>query len=181
MDFKEYIKHVSIVILGILIAFWVNNLGVSYKENNNREQILKSILKEQKDNHNNVQESIKELSKLYLMLDSVNRNLKDKINIEYSYVNLTSIGYESLKYSGAMKDMKYSIVSSVVGVYGTHQVITNLENRALSELLRLKQKSKQNGKEIEFILLHLKLLKANLVSLLEEQEKLIGILNQKFD
>ncbi|MDD4087976.1 MAG: hypothetical protein PHP48_12110, partial [Bacteroidales bacterium] len=66
MNMKEYLKQLSIVILGILIAFWLSNIGENYEERSTQKQLLRTILNELKDNNCSIKTSILSLDSLQM-------------------------------------------------------------------------------------------------------------------
>ncbi|MFA8450007.1 MAG: hypothetical protein ACEPOW_04870 [Bacteroidales bacterium] len=118
MGFKEYVKEISIVILGILIAFWINNLGVEYKEYRTRKQILYTMLSELEGNNKNIYDKIEELKNLSEDFDKLSsEGTSGELKIEFHEITLVTASYETAKYTGIFKDIDYSVVSKIVGNY----------------------------------------------------------------
>jgi len=184
MDFKEYIKQLSIVILGILIAFWIGNIGTHYKERATQKQVLLTILNELNDNNEDIKATILNLDSLRTTFISIQKAkrlsdidaITDTVNftINYNGISVKSIGYETAKYTGILKDVDYKLVSKIVENYESQNSLKELEKLMTDELFVLMKNKIGEGSNVDYILLQILNLKDNLESFDTKQKQLIG-------
>lgn len=181
MDSKEYLKHLSIVILGILIAFWISNIGMNFKERATQKQVLLTILYELKDNNENIKAKIKDLDSLSTTVTSIqnrstlSRTDNDNVsfNISYAGINVKSIGYETAKYTGILKDVNYTLVSKIVENYEAQNKLKELEKIMTDEFFVLIKNKIDKETNFDYLLLHISNFKSNIESFDIEQNQLI--------
>jgi hypothetical protein len=177
MNLKEYIKQLSMVILGILIAFWIGNIGMHYQERATQKQVLLTILNELKDNNENVKATLRNLD----TLDSVFTRIKNKNNysdtatvtINYIGISVKSIGYETAKYTGILKDVNYQLVSKIVDNYETQNSLKDLEKLMTNELFALFKTKIGEGDNLDYLILQVSNLTNNLKGFDVKQKQLI--------
>ncbi len=175
MNFKEYLKQLSIVILGILIAFWVSNIGSNYKERSTQKQVLQTILNELKDNNKNIKTTILSLDTLRTTYTKIQSNpiLSDSVTINYSGLSLKNIGYETAKYTGILKDINYDLTSKIVHNYESQNILIDTEKLMIDELLVLIKNKTIQGNDIDYLLLHIRNLAKHLENFDANQKQLI--------
>jgi len=175
MNFKEYLKQLSIVILGILIAFWVSNIGSNYKEHAIQKQVLQTILNELSDNNESIKATIQSLDTLRMTYTKIHSNsiLSDSVTINYVGLSLKSIGYETAKYTGILKDENYKLTSKIVENYESQNSLIDTEKLVIDELLVLIKNKTSQGGDIEYLLLQIKNLMKHLENFDAEQKQLI--------
>jgi len=85
MRIKGYIKELSNVNIGILIAFWLSNIGSKIKERNARKNVLHKLLNELKMNNSNNKTTIQSTDSLYAVLSGKRDSnfFSNDINIRY--------------------------------------------------------------------------------------------------
>jgi hypothetical protein len=180
MNFKEYLKQLSIVILGILIAYWVGNIGSYYKERNVQKQVLQTILNEVKDNSASVSITLNSLDSLratYVRLKN-NSITSGSITVNYEGLSLRSIGHESAKYSGVLKDISYKYTSNIVENYEKQNSLVAAEELVTSQLLEIiKSRSAEDG-DIDYLLLQIENLMRQLKSFSADQKQLLNDLSK---
>jgi hypothetical protein len=142
MNYKEYLKHLSIVILGILIAVWINNVGMQRNERTTQKQVFLTMLNEIEDNNESVRLTLLNLDSLRTTIATVQKafNPSDTtINVDISYkgLRLTSIGYETAKYTGILKGVNHDLISEIVINYEGQDSLEELEKILLNELFEL--------------------------------------------
>lgn len=175
MNYKEYLKELSIVILGILIAFWVTNIGSNYKERATQRQVLITILNELKDNNENINTVKQSLDSLYMTYRKIQNQTKmsDSVRINYEGLSLKSIGYETAKYTGILKDVNYNLTSKIVENYESQNSLINNEKLVIDELLLSIKNKISKHEDIDYLILQIR----NLMTLIEnfdaEQKQLI--------
>jgi hypothetical protein len=177
MIYKDYLKELSIVILGILIAFWLTNFGSNHKERATQKQVLLTILNELKENNENAEISKQSLDSLSMTYRKIlNQSIySDSVNISYEGLRLKSIGYETAKYTGILKDLNYDLTSKIVENYESQNSLISNEKLVIDELFT-SIKNKMNNDNIEYLLLQIRNLTTNLEEFEVEQKKLIEIL-----
>jgi len=175
MNFKEYFKELSIVILGLLIAFWISNIGSYYKERATQKQVLLTIMNELKGNNENVKSAMQSLDTLRATFTRL-QNMKHSsvaLDVVYNGLSINSIGYETAKYTGILKDINYALVSKIVGNYESQNSLKELE-KVMSDELFLFLKHKVAEKEnLDYLLLQISNLTNNLEEFDTEQKQLI--------
>ena len=185
MSLKEYFKQLSIVIFGILIAFWLSNMGMYYKELSTQKQVLLTILNELKDNNENIRAKIQNLDSLGRTIAKI-QNIKTSsptdndtvsFNISYAGLSVKSIGYETAKYTGILKDINYTLVSEIVENYEVQNSLKELEKIMTDEFFVLIKNGIDKETNFDYLLLHISNLKGNLESIDVEQRRLIENLN----
>jgi len=175
MNFKEYLKQLSIVILGILIAFWISNIGMSYKERTTQKQVLHTILNELKENNVNIKVTICSLDTLRSTFTRIkNKNTASGIiAINYSGISVNSIGYETSKHTGILKDVDYKLVSKIVENYESQNSLKELEKIMSDELFLLLKSKIGESENVDFLLLQISNLMNSLENFETEQKHLI--------
>lgn len=183
MNIKEYFKELSIVILGILIAFWVSNIGTNYKERATQKQVLLTVLNELRDNNDNIQTTIQSLDTLGMTYTDIqNKNtLSGFVSVKYSGLQLRSIGYETAKFTGILKDVDYNLTSKIVENYESQNSLEETEKLVIDELLVLIKNKTGKGDEIDYLLLQILNFKNHLESFDTEQKRLIKDLMASLD
>lgn len=178
MNIKEYLKEISIVILGIIIAFWLTNLGSNYKDRATQKQVLLTILNEIKENCENAkttEQSLDSLSRIYRKIK--NKNIySDSVTISYEGLKLRSIGYETAKYTGILKDVNYDLTSKIVENYESQNSLLSNEKLVIDELFLSIKNKMDKSDNIDYLLLQIGNLSTNLEEFEVEQKKLIDIL-----
>lgn len=175
MDYKEYLKHLSIVILGILIAFWLNSVATGFKEKKNQKEILQYIYSEQLQNRTNLAKSLSEINGLCALVDSVSKGKNHKLKLGFTKTDLNTLAFETAKYSAILKDINYNLASHIVGCYQSYPVISQLEDKVWEELLLImKNKQGINDTSLSYLYLNLDILRQNLETLAETQQTLIS-------
>lgn len=156
MNFKEYLKEISIVILGILIAFWISNVGMKYKEHTTQKQVLLTILNELKENNKNVEATMRNLDTLRLNFTRIQKNTrfhgKKMLSIRYSGLGVKGIGYETAKNTGILKDIDYKLVSKIVENYESQNSLKEQENRMSDELFVLIKNESSNRSNLTYVI-----------------------------
>lgn len=171
---KAYFKELSIVIFGILIAFWINNIGANHKERSTQKQVLSAILNELKDNQTEIGSTLKNLDSLRLNFAKIQKaaisSNSSKIPIKYTGLHLKSIGYETAKYMGILKDVNHKLVSGIVECYEFQKSTEELEESLRDEIfVFFKSKEKDN---IDYLIFQISNLVENMESLKAEQKQL---------
>ena len=187
MNLKEYFKHLSIVIFGILIAFGLSNVGAHYKELSTQKQVLLTILNELKDNNENIKAKIQNLDSLSRTIANIQQmktlpptdNDTVSFNISYAGLSVKSIGYETAKYTGILKDINYTLVSEIVENYEVQNTLKELEKIMTDEFFVLIKNGIDKETNFDYLLLHISNLKGNLESVDVEQRQLIENLSAK--
>lgn len=179
MNTKEYLKQLSIVIFGILIAFWVNNIGVNYKDRETQKQVLLTILNELKDNNASIKTTMQSLDTLSMTYSNIKNNDTESgvATINYLGLQLKSIGYETAKYTGILKDVNYKLTSKIVENYESQSYLEDSEKLVIDELFVLIKNKTNKGDEIDYLLLQILNFKNHLESIDNEQKQLIEDLN----
>ncbi len=179
MNTKEYLKQLSIVILGILIAFWVNNIGVNYNERVTQKQVLHTILNELKDNNVSIKTTIQSLDTLSMTYSNIkNKDTESGVaTINYLGLQLKSIGYETAKYTGILKDVNYKLTSKIVENYESQSYLEDSEKVVIDELFVLIKNKTNKSDEIDYFLLQISNFKNHLESIETDQKQLIEDLN----
>jgi hypothetical protein len=181
MNYKEYLKQLSIVIFGILIAFWINNVSMYYQERSTQKQVLLTMLNELKDNNESVRANIENLNSLQATLTEL-KELKNSadpnsnsIFLDYRSTGLNSIGYETAKYTGVLKDVNHRMVSNIVDSYESQIAINEWQKYIKDEILGLfKNGSDEN---LQYIQIQIHSLIENLEILEFKQQTLIDELS----
>lgn len=175
MNSKDYFKHLSIVILGILIAFGISNIGMHYKERSTQKQVLLTILNELKDNNDNIKATMQSLDTLLTTFTRIQNKstLSGTITIKHKELSVKSIGYETAKYTGILKDLNYKLVSKIVNNYESQNSLKELEKLMVDELFALLKTKIDESDNVDFILLQISNLMNNLESFDAEQKQLI--------
>lgn len=183
MNFKEYLKQLSIVILGILIAFWVSNIGTKYKDRATQKQVLRTILNEIKDNNDNIKTTIRSLDTLHMTFANIhNKNtLSGAVSINYLGLQLNSIGYESAKFTGILKDVNYTLTSKIVENYESQNSLEHTEKLVTDELLTIIKNKIDKGDDTDYLLLQILNFKNHLEGFDNEQKQLIETLAVSLD
>lgn len=185
MSFKEYLKEISIVILGILIAFWISNVGMQYKEHTTQKQILTTILNELKENSKSIEVTMGSLDTLrrnFTIIKSDTRvHGEMTLSINYSGLDMKGIGYETAKYTGILKDIDYKLVSKIVENYESQNSLKELEKYMRDELFVLIKNKIGNKVNVDYILLQITNLMNNLANYEAEQKQLIEDLTVYLD
>lgn len=171
MDYKEYTKHLSIVILGILIAFWINNIGQSYKERATQKQVLITILNEVNNNDKSLIETQKNLNSLRELFSQIKKkdSLNTNVDIYYSGLNLSSIGYETAKYTGILKDIDYDLSSKIVENYEQQNTLYALDELLRNEIFGSLKNGLHGDKGINYLLTLITNLSYNMESIASDQ------------
>ena len=175
MKFKEYIKELSIVILGILIAFWVSNLGTRYQERATQKQVLQTILNELEDNNGNIETTLQSLDSLQLTYTRIQSQnlLPERFIVKYSGLSLRSIGYETAKYTGILKDISYNLTSKIVENYESQAWLEETEKQMVEELFVLIKNKSHKAEEVDFLILQISNIRYHLLSFNKYQKQLI--------
>ncbi|MCF8349090.1 MAG: hypothetical protein K9G61_09795 [Bacteroidales bacterium] len=174
--FKGYLKELSIVILGILIAFWLSNLGNKYHERKAQAKVLHTILNELKENNANIKTTIASLDTLFLIFSRKSKSdiFTDDINISYIGLSFRSVGYETAKYRGVLNDLDYELTSQIVENYEFQFSLENSEQLIVDELFKLIRNRTTKANEIDYLLLHISQLINRLNNFDENQKHLIN-------
>lgn len=183
MKTKDYLKELSIVILGILIAFGLSNLGAKYQEYKTHQKVLLTILNEVKENNSNIKETIESLNSLHADFSGARKNdfFSDNISISYIGLSFRSVGYETAKYRGVLADLDFELTSSIVENYEYQFSMEDSEKIIVEELFKLIRNKDAKTNEMEYILLHVSLLRDNLIKFNIRQEQLIEKLSAFLD
>jgi hypothetical protein len=175
MNIKEYLKQLSIVILGILIAFWVSNLGVYFKERATQQQVLQTVLNELKDNNEAIaatRHSLDTLQMIYTKI-KIREKVSEGLEIKYSGLSLKSAAYETAKYTGIFKDVDYTLTSKIVENYESQNSLKETEKLMFDELLLSIKNKDIQSKNVDYVLLQILNLIENLKQYEVEQKLLI--------
>ena len=175
MNSKEYFKHLSIVIFGILIAFWINNIGLNYKERTTQKKVFLTILNEIKDNNKNIKASIQNLDTLRTTFTGIKNgnNSSSNVSISYLEIDVTNIGYETAKYIGVLKDVNYKLVSEIVEDYESQNTLKELEKLMMDEIYIILKNKVAKKDNLDYLLLQISNLIHNLEIYDYEQKQLI--------
>jgi len=183
MTAKEYLKQLSIVILGILIAFWVSNIGSNYKDRVTQKQVLLTILNELKDNNEKLNITINSLDSLRETFHKVqNKDIESNVlAINYLALQLKNIGYETAKTTGILKDVDYKMTSKIVGNYESQNSLAEAEKLVIDELLLVLKNKIGNVDSIDYLMLQILNLQNHLEDFDTEQKQLIEALMVSLD
>lgn len=175
MNLKEYFKHLSIVILGIMIAFWISNIGARIKERTTQKQVLHTILNELKNNNENIKSIILNLDSLQTTFIRIKNKdiLTGDISIRYIGITENDIGYETAKYTGILNDVNYKLVSKIVENYESQNALKELEKSMSDELFLIIKSKIGKPDNVDYLLIRIRLLLENLESHDAEQKQLI--------
>ncbi|OFX19131.1 MAG: hypothetical protein A2041_15275 [Bacteroidetes bacterium GWA2_31_9b] len=175
MNFKEYLKQLSIVILGILIAFWISNISMHYKEIATQKQVLLTILYELKENNENIKATMQSLDSLHQTFSKIKNmnNFSGIVTISYAGMSVKNIGYETAKYTGILKDVDYKLVSKIVENYESQNSLKELEQLMSDEMFVLIKNKIGESDNVDYILVQISNIMNNLEGLDEEQKQLI--------
>ena len=175
MNIKEYLKQLSIVILGILIAFWVSNLGTFFKERATQHQVLQTVLDELKDNNDAIAATRHSLDTLRMIYTKIkNREQTSNVmDIKYLGLSLRNAAYETAKYTGIFKDVDYQLTSKIVENYESQNTLKETEKLMFEELLLSIKNKDIQSKNVDYILLQIVNLLNNLHQFEAEQKQLI--------
>lgn len=183
MKIKEYIKQLSIVIFGILVAFWINNIGMDHKERTTQKQVLFTILNELKDNQQEIKIMVNSLDTLHTTFTKIQQVDKlpgsSEISVRYTRSNLKCIGYEIAKYTGILKDIDHKLVSEIVESYEYQLSLNELETSMRDELFEFFKYKKKDS--IDYLIIQISTLRENLERLKVEQKQLIDDLTAFFN
>ena len=183
MNTKEYLKELSIVILGILIAFGINNIWMKHKEHSTQKQVLMVIQNELNDNEQETKTALENLSLLLRTFEKIQK-LADSsgshdVSIRYTGSNLKSIGYETAKYTGILKDIDHKLMSEIVECYEIQKETKDMETSIKDEIfIFFKNTSKKN---IDYLILKISNLIENIKNLDAIQNQLSGELSKHLD
>jgi len=163
------------VILGILIAFYVSSIGTNYQERATQKKVLLTILNELKDNNENIKITMLSLDSLRNDFTNIQNKsaFSDVLTINYTGLQLKSIGYETAKYTGILKDVDYKLTSKIVENYESQNSLRETETLVIDELLVLIKNKIDKGDDIDYLLLHIMNLQNQLDSFNIEQKQLI--------
>ncbi len=185
MNFKEYLKEISIVIFGILIAFWISNVGMQKKETTTQKQILTTILNELKENSKSIEVTMGSLDTLCKNFTALKMDKrvhgKVTLSINYSGLDMKGIGYETAKYTGILKDIDYKLVSKIVENYESQNSLKELERHMSDELFILIKNEIGDKKNLNYIIRLITNLMNNLANFDAEQKQLIEDLTVYLD
>jgi hypothetical protein len=175
MNLKEYLKQLSIVILGILIAFWVSNLGAFFKERATQHQVLQTVLNELKDNNEAIAATRHSLDTLRMLYTNIKtRELaSDALEIKYLGLRQKSAAYETAKYTGIFKDVDYQLTSKIVENYESQNTLKETEKLMFEELLLSIKNNDIKNKNVDYVLLQILNLLENLKQHEVQQKQLI--------
>ena len=170
MNTKEYIKELSIVILGILIAFWINNLAIKHKEHSTQKQVFSVVLNELNDNQKKIQAALENLNLLRQNFEKIQNTDTASVSIKYTNSNLKNIGYETAKHTGILKDIDHRLLSEIVECYEFQKSTEELEVSMRDEIFAFfKSKTHDN---VDYLMLQISILTENLENLDAEQKQL---------
>jgi hypothetical protein len=180
MNYKEYLKHLSIVILGILIAVWINNVGMQRNERNTQKQVFLTMLNEVRDNNESVKLTILNLDSLKSNIAIVQQGITVKdttINIDLSYegLQLTNIGFETAKYAGVYKGVPHNLISEIVVNYEGQNSLAELEKMLVNELFELLRHN--SDYDFHYLLVQIDIYIDNLKAFEVKQRQLIASLS----
>jgi hypothetical protein len=175
MNLKEYLKQLSIVILGILIAFWVSNLGTFFKERATQHQVLQTVLNELKDNNEAIAATRHSLDTLRMIYTNIKtRELaSDALEIKYLGLSLKSAAYETAKYTGIFKDIDYQLTSKIVENYESQNTLKETAKLMFEEILLSIKNNDIKNKNVDYVLLQILNLLENLKQHEVQQKQLI--------
>ena len=183
MKLKEYFKELSIVVLGIVIALWVNNLGMNSNNRKTQKQVLQTVLNETQSNSVNVDSLLINID----WLSSQFSKLKEKegfavIDIDYFYFGLIlkNSSYEAAKYTGILSGLDYNQLSILVSVYESHNLLGSMDKSLIDIFLSL-PKVKVNNNQINYMLFYLNAYKGFLLDLRAQQAELIKSLEKSLN
>lgn len=183
MTAKEYLKHLSIVILGILVAFWVSNIGTQYKERATQKQVLLTILNEVKDNNEKLKITLNSLDSLRTTFIKVqNKDIESNVlAINYTALQLKNIGYETAKTTGILKDVDYKMTSKIVENYESQNSLVDTEKIVIDELLIILKHKIGKIEDIDYLMLQILNLQNHFVDFDIKQKQLIVSLMGSLD
>lgn len=175
MNIKEYFKQLSIVFLGILIAFWVSNIGEKHNERRTQNQVLLTILNELKDNSESAKITFHSLDTLYMNYNRIQNQDTSlgAITINYLGLQFKSIGYETAKFTGILKDVDYLLTSKIVENYESQTYLEEAEQLVVDELLVLIKNRNGTSNDIDYLLLQISNLKNHIKGFQTDQNILI--------
>lgn len=172
---RSYFREISSIILGILIAFWVNSLGVEYKESKTRKQVIVTMLNELKENNANIQSKLDNCDSLQYAFEylSGKREGSMKTMIAFYSLDFSSASYETAKYSGIFKDLDYALVSKIVDNFDTQKMLLAFDDKLEDRLYGIIDRGIGKGKNYNSFLVLSGAFRENLQIFEEEQKFLI--------
>lgn len=176
----EYLKQLSIVILGILIAFWLNNMGNSIQEKTVRREVLQTMLNEVNDNSRSTQNALQSLKNLHHVYSKVasEETGGDTLKVSYSGLITTNVGYETASFKGILKDVDYKLTSGIVSYYNTLMALKEAEKEMVTELMEVIKNKTQQKSDLDYLLLLINNLTKRLEGFTKEQTTLIQSLQE---
>ncbi|MCG6189386.1 hypothetical protein [Maribellus maritimus] len=183
MNTKEYIKELSIVIVGILIALWINNIWTRHEKHTTQKQVLTVIQNELNDNKQQTKITLDNLNQLLGNFEKIQKLASTlgsyDVSIKYTGSNLKSIGYETAKYTGILKDIDYKLMSEIVEYYEIQKETKDLETSIRDEIFIFFKNT--SPKNIDYLILKISNLIENIKNLDAIQNQLSEELTEHFD
>jgi len=183
MNTKEYIKELSIVIVGILIALWINNVWTRHEHHKTQKQVLTVIQNELNDNKQEIKTALDNLGSLRNNFGKIQQlsgsSGSQDISIKYTGLNFKSVGYETAKYTGILKDISHNLMSEIVEYYEIQKNTEDLEASLKDEIFVFFKNSTPNN--IDYLILKISNLIENIRNLEAIQNQLSEELAGYFD
>lgn len=175
----SYVKELSIVILGILIAFWLNEVGVSIRERAEEKRLVKGIYSEVELNIKRIDNKVDNTKELLATFTGIRDKTEGHLQINYYETGLSRAAYETAHYTGGLSSLERETLIQLVDYYSTMESLEELDQMVEQDMFNVIRKGFDTDRELAYTILLLENLDDGLQDLKEEQEKLYEVLKKE--
>ena len=133
---KKYFIELSIVVLGVTIAFVLGNISQNLKSNFKTKRSLNLVLKEVENHEVNLNEITVSQSKILIMYED-STIFSDTANISIQKMKLSNSAFNFIIYNDVFEDIEFKKATAITEYYSNLEVVKTLEANLFNSLSNL--------------------------------------------
>lgn len=128
-QFSHYFIELLLVIIGISIAFYLNNVSQKRELKQKKQTVASQIYQELSINYESLKDVKEEVDEVVIYLDSVLKNDPEQVNINFGSLLVRNSSFEVAKYSGIIYEFDLDLINEITSIYKLFEVTAEMEDK----------------------------------------------------
>ena len=138
-ELRKHLTEILLIMVGVLAAFWLSQLGENRKAEALKTKVLYSIENELDSNHYILQSFLLDQDSLLITLEEGIKRLAvgEDVELDFNVSKplLSDTGYELARTTGVLNEVNFDLVFKITKYYKSQQAISMLEDKILESIL----------------------------------------------